>query len=131
MAKSRLDLRLNTSNSLSSIILLSDPPPLPMAVLPTIESNPSSSLFTSSWSLPTRPATTLNTCIALLTFMNRNSSSMSSGIVACALQLVDSMEIPSNLCENPLLMIPQMLQYRWLKRPEFPFCPKLQRNVEQ
>ena len=124
------DLGLNTSNSSSSTNLVSDPPP-PMALLPTTESNPPSSLSTSSWSLPIRPATTLHTSIALFTFMNLNSSSMSSGIVACALQLVDSVEIPSNLGENPVLMIPQTLQYWWLQTLEFPFCPKLQRNVEQ
>lgn len=56
---------------------------------------------------------------------------MPSGIATCALQLVDSVEIPSNLGEKPDLMIPQILQYCWQQILEFPLSPKSQRNVEQ
>ena len=103
----------------------------PSPLLPKTESNPPSSLSTSSESHPTRPATTRQTSIALFTFMKLNSCSISSGIATCAFQLVDSVEIPSNLGENPDLTIPHTLQYCWLQIPEFPLSPRSHRNVEQ
>uniref|UniRef100_A0A2P2J653 Uncharacterized protein n=1 Tax=Rhizophora mucronata TaxID=61149 RepID=A0A2P2J653_RHIMU len=51
--------------------------------------------------------------MARFTFMNLNSSSISSGIAACALQLADRVEIPSSFGEKPDLIIPQTLQYCW------------------
>nr|GMD14107.1 hypothetical protein Csa_6G187400 [Ipomoea batatas] len=100
----------------------------------TKESNPGSSLSTTSGSDPTRPAMTRHTSMARLTCMNLNSSSISSGTAAWARQPEDCVEIPSILGENPVLMIPQTLQY-WLEHmpeaPPPPFSPKSHRKVAQ
>ncbi|XP_019054995.1 PREDICTED: uncharacterized protein LOC109115428 [Nelumbo nucifera] len=59
--------------------------------------------------IPMRPATTRHTSMARFTFVKVNSSSISSGSAMCALQLLDSVNMPSILAENPDLMIPQIL----------------------
>lgn len=119
-------LGLNTHSSSSSSSLGWTP-----FSRPTKESNPGSSLSTTSGSDPIRPAMTRHTSIARFTCMNLNSSSISSGTAACARHPDDCVEIPSILGENPLLMIPQMLQYWLLHMPEAPFSPKSQRKVAQ
>uniref|UniRef100_A0A0A0KH58 Uncharacterized protein n=1 Tax=Cucumis sativus TaxID=3659 RepID=A0A0A0KH58_CUCSA len=119
-------LGLKTKSSSSSNVVWA-----PLPVLPTTESNPPPSFSGSSASDPTRPATTRQTKIARFTLRNLNSSSMSSGIATCALQLFATVEIPSNLCENPDLIIPQILQNCCPQILELPFCPKSHKNVEQ
>lgn len=67
--------------------------------------------------------------MARFTCMNLNSSSISSGIATCALQLVDIVEIPSIFGENPVLIIPHTLQYCWLHRSEL--IPNSHKKVVQ